>query len=77
MWKTFTEKQQALLRDLKKLALTHNRDYFLSLIPLVESATPDQEDLLDDYQFALDQDRARLMQSRNALITPVRVSSII
>ena len=77
MWKTFAEKQLTLLWELKKLALSHNRDYFSSLIPLVESATIDQEDLINTYQLALDQDRARLMQSRDALIAPDRVNSII
>jgi hypothetical protein len=77
MGKTFIEKQQSLLSDLKKLALMHNRDYFLSIIPFVESATPDQEELLDTYQLALDEDRNRLMQSRGAFVTPERVNSII
>ncbi len=77
MGKTFIEKQQSLLSDLKKLALMHNRDYFLSIIPFVEAATPDQEELLDTYQLALDEDRNRLMQSREAFVTPERVNSII
>lgn len=77
MGKTFTEKQQSLLAELKKLALMHNRDYFLSIIPFVESATPDQEELIDTYQIALDEDRNRLLQSREALVTPERINSII
>lgn len=77
MGKTFIEKQQSLLTELRKLALMHNRDYFLSIIPFVENATPDQEELLDTYQIALDEDRNRLMQSREALVTPERINSII
>ncbi len=77
MAKSFTEKQQSLLTELRKLALMHNRDYFLSIIPFVENATPDQEELLDTYQIALDEDRNRLMQSREALVTPERVNTII
>ncbi|MBP6921702.1 hypothetical protein KBB89_04125, partial [Candidatus Gracilibacteria bacterium] len=70
MSESFTEKQKSLLKDLKKIALMHNRDYFVSLIPFVESATADQEELLDTYQIALDEDRNRLMQSHDALVTP-------
>jgi hypothetical protein len=77
MAKSFTEKQQSLLTELRKLALMHNRDYFLSIIPFVENATPDQEELLDTYQITLDEDRNRLMQSREALVTPERVNTII
>jgi hypothetical protein len=77
MWKIFIEKQQSILFDLKKLALTHNRDYYESIIPFVESATVDQEDLIDAYQFALNEARAHLMQSRGAFVTPERVNSII
>jgi len=77
MEKTFTEKQQSLLRELRKLALMHNRDYFLSIIPFVESATPEQEELLDTYQVALDEDKNRLNQSRKAFVTPERVNAII
>jgi len=77
MWKTFTEKQQSILSDIKKLALTHNRDYYESIIPFVESATVEQEDLIDAYQFALDEDCTHLMQSRGAFVTPERVNSII
>ncbi len=77
MGKTFLEKQKSLLSELKKLALMHNRDYFVSIIPFVESATPDQEELLDTYQIALDEDRNRLMQSREALVTPERVNNIM
>ncbi len=77
MSESFTEKQKSLLKDLKKIALMHNRDYFVSLIPFVESATADQEELLDTYQIALDEDRNRLMQSHDALVTPGRINSII
>ncbi len=77
MSESFSEKQQTLLKQLRKLALMHNRDYFFSIIPLVEAATPDQEDLLDTYKTALDVDSSRLFQSRCALFTPGRINSII
>ena len=65
----FEEKRKRLLDDLKVLALKHNRDYYVSLIPLVESATPEQEDVIEMYQGALDEDRMVLLQSRDALVT--------
>lgn len=65
----FEEKRKRLLDDLKVLALKHNRDYYVSLIPFVESATVDQEDVIDMYREALDEDRVTLLQSRNALVT--------
>lgn len=65
----FEEKRKKLLDDLKVLALKHNRDYYVSLIPLVESATVDQEDVIDMYKEALDDGRMTLFQSRDALVT--------
>lgn len=77
MPESFVEKQQTLLKQLRKLALMHNRDYFFSIIPLVESATPDQEDIIDAYAEMIENDKMRLQQSRDALVTPERVNSII
>lgn len=73
----FEEKQKKLLQNLKKLALHHNRDYYFSIIPIVEFATPDQEDVLDIYQSALDEDSMHLLQSRDAFITVERINSLI
>ncbi len=77
MGKTFIEKQQSLLRELKKLAVMHNRDYFFSIIPLVEAATLDQEDIIDTYAEMIENDKMRLQQSRDALVTPGKVNCII
>ncbi len=65
----FEEKRKKLLDDLKVLALKHNRDYYISLIPLVESATSEQEDVIEMYQSALDENKISLLQSRDALTT--------
>jgi hypothetical protein len=77
MLESFAKKQQTLLTQLRKIALMHNRDYFVSLIPFVESATADQEDLIDAYIVAVDEDRQKLTQSRDALATPERVNYLI
>ena len=69
MHTTFEEKRKKLLDDLKVLALKHNRGYYVSLIPLVESATVDQEDVIDMYMEALDENKVSLLQSRDALAT--------
>lgn len=73
----FEEKRKRLLDDLKVLALKHNRDYYVSLIPFVESATVDQEDVIDMYREALDEDRVTLLQSRNALVTVWKFNFLI
>ncbi len=73
----FEEKRKKLLDDLKVLALKHNRDYYVSLIPLVESATVDQEDVIDMYKEALDDGRMTLFQSRDALVTVWKLNSLI
>ena len=77
MHTTFEEKRKKLLDDLKVLALKHNRDYYVSLIPLVESATVDQEDVIDMYRDALDDGRMTLLQSRDALVTVWKLNSLI
>lgn len=77
MPESFVEKQQSLLTELKKLALMHNRDYYFSIIPLVEMATSDQEDIIDVYSDMIENDKMRLQQSRDALVTPERVNTII
>lgn len=74
---TFEEKRGKLLRNLKDLALRHNRDYYFSIIPIVESATAEQEDMLDMYALALDVDGSRLAQSRGALTTIQKVNFLI
>ena len=77
MQNTFEEKRKRLLSELKILALKHNRDYYTSMIPFVEHATPDQEDLIHAYQYALDEDRAKLFQSRDAMATVEKVQFLI
>lgn len=77
MQTTFPEKKNKLLKDLRMLALRHNRDYYASIIPIIESATIDQTDLLDMYQSALEEDVFHLSQSRDALVTVEKINSLI
>lgn len=77
MYTSFEEKKTQLLGDLKTLALRHNREYYISLIPHVENATSDQEDLIDMYLDAVGENRWQLMQSRDALVTVARITSLI
>ncbi len=56
MQNTFEEKRKILLKRLQMLAMSHNRDYYVSIIPIIESATGDQEDIIDMYQLALEED---------------------
>lgn len=77
MYTLFEEKRKKLLDDLRMLALKHNRDYYFSIIPIVESTTPEQEDILDIYRSALDNDRSRLNQSRDALLTVQKINLLI
>lgn len=77
MSESFVKKQQSLLTELKKLALTHNRDYYFSIIPFVEAANPEQEDVINSYADMLENDKNTLRQSRNALVTPGKVSSLL
>lgn len=60
MQTTFEEKRKNLLEKLQMLALKHNRGYYISIIPIVVSATPAQEDVIDIYRKALDEDRMTL-----------------
>lgn len=73
----FIEKKKKLLHELRMLALRHNRDYYISIIPIVESATVDQEDVLDMYQSALDNGIFHLSQSRDALITVRKINALL
>lgn len=77
MQTAFEEKKKKLLDQLKVLALKHNRDYYVSILPHIETATVDESDILDMYIEALDQDRNRLMQSRDAFVTREKVAAII
>jgi hypothetical protein len=77
MQNTFEEKRKNLLDELQMLALKHNRDYYISIIPLIESATADQADIIDMYQSALEEGRSHLLQSRDALITVQKINSLI
>lgn len=63
----FAVKKQKLLQDLRSIALSHNRDYYESIIPFVESADENQEDLIDTYIVALDESRSTLIHSRKAM----------
>ncbi len=77
MYTLFEEKRKKLLDDLRMLALKHNREYYFSIIPIIESATPEQEDILDMYASAIDADRSRLSQSRDALLTVQKINLLI
>jgi hypothetical protein len=50
------------------LALKHNRDYYVSIIPFVEQLVEEQEDILDMYSYALYENAQTLFQSRQALM---------
>lgn len=73
----FEEKKKNLLSLLRMLALKHNRDYYISIIPFVESATIDQEELINMYHLALEEDVFNLSHSRQALITVQKINSIV
>lgn len=73
----FEEKKKNFLSLLKMLALKHNRDYYVSIIPLVEQSTEEQEEILDMYICAFEQDSFHLSQSRDALGTVRRINSFI
>ncbi|MCB9806344.1 hypothetical protein H6768_00255 [Candidatus Peribacteria bacterium] len=77
MQTTFEEKRKKLLCMLQMLALKHNRDYYISLIPFVESATLDQEELINMYHLALEEDVFHLSHSRQALVTVQKINSIV
>lgn len=73
----FEEKKKNFLSLLKMLALKHNRDYYVSLIPFIEQSTEEQEDLLDIYSEVMQQDVQKLFQSRKALRTVSRIESLL
>ena len=62
----FEEKKHSLLQILHHLALHHNRDYYVSMIPIVEKLEPDDRDILESYQQAIDMDYWKLFQSKEA-----------
>lgn len=66
MTQTFDDKKALLLSDLRTLALRHNRDYYISLIPFVENAGPEDVDIIDMYQSAILTDGHKLAHSRQA-----------
>lgn len=72
----FEEKRQKLLSDFRMLALKHNREYYRGLIPFIETATPDQEDLLDMYEKAL-RESSGILQSRKAFTAPHKIQSLL
>lgn len=74
---TFESKKTILLAELKMLALSHNRDYYISMIPFIEKAGPEDVDLIEMYQTAIDEDRAFLVQSRQALGGVKKVENIL
>lgn len=73
----FLIKKTQLLESLRMLALKHNRDYYVSLLPIVEQLSEDQTDILDMYVSALSADGASLIQSRRALVTVWRCNSLL
>lgn len=52
----FEEKKHSLLQTLHYLALHHNRDYYISMIPIIEMLDADEFDILENYQEAIDMD---------------------
>jgi hypothetical protein len=66
-----------LLTELKTLALRHNRDYYISMIPFIEKSVPEDSDLIEMYQIAIDEDRTKLMQSRQALEGVTKMADIL
>ncbi len=77
MQTTFIEKKNKLLDDLRILALKHNRDYYTSIIPYITGITETQEDILNLYSDALQQDAHALFSSRKAFVTPNRIESLL
>ena len=77
MSQTFEQKKAKLLAELKMLALRHNRDYYISMIPFIEKSGPEESDLIEMYQMAIDEDRILLMQSRKALESVAQVQKIL
>lgn len=73
----FLEKKNNLLERLRMLALKHNRDYYVSIVPFVEQLAEEQEDILDMYQFALEESSLYLLQSRNAFQAVEKINSLI
>lgn len=73
----FLEKKNKLLERLRMLALKHNRDYYVSIVPFVEQLAEEQEDILDIYQFALEESSSYLLQSRNAFQAVEKINSLI
>jgi hypothetical protein len=55
----------------------HNRDYYFSIIPFIDAATPEQEDVINSYADMIENDKNTLRQSRDALVTPGRINCII
>jgi hypothetical protein len=77
MTQSFEDKKALLLSDLRTLALRHNRDYFISLIPFIENAGPEENDIIDMYQAAILDDGAKLAQSRQAFASISQVEDIL
>jgi len=59
------------------LALRHNRDYYTSMIPFVERAGPEDDNLIEMYQAAIDSDRTLLSHSRQAFSGIAKVENIL
>ncbi len=77
MNQTFHDQKALLLSDLHTLALRHNRDYYISLIPFIEKAWPEESDLIDMYQAAILEDGNKLAQSRSAFASITKVENIL
>ena len=74
---SFEEQKISLLNSIKMLALKHNRDYYVSLIPWIESSTPDDTDLIEMYYEAIEHNMMYLFQSRRALSSVEKISLLI
>lgn len=74
---SFDDKKALLLSDLRTLALRHNRDYYISLIPFIENAGLEESDLIDMYQEAMLIDGQKLAQSRQAFESLTKIEHIL
>lgn len=62
----FDERKRLLLSRLHHLALHHNRDYYVSMIPIIELLIENEMDLLESYQQVIDEEHWTLFHSKQA-----------
>jgi len=62
----FKEKKRFVLQRLQYLALHHNRDYYISMIPIVEMLEFYELDILESYRWTIDEEYCKLFHSKKA-----------